>query len=370
MINSEFTADNDSKWSPEDSNILTDFEKTEWSKHADKLPTTKEGIEKLTESMPLSASHLNPESETFQALQAIADETDPVERALCFKSSGNAAYQMHIKSKSKKRLQDAYVYYTKAIDVKCEDDQLNSVLRVNRAMASMKQKNYRRVIDDCEISIKLQNTYVKAYLFAAKAAIAIEKWKECKKFAEQGLVHATEEKKETEIRIFNKYLKTSLTKIAIQEEVERKATEKRLEKQRREAELQQAIVERKLKISKPVFEYQEYIGDAQIRLDEEKYLHWPVVFLYPEAMQFDIIGDFNEINTLQDHLAMMFPPQAAPPAWDTQRKYHFDRLQVFYEALDTKEKIIVPLHKTLKGIISATTYSIPGIPTFSVELKS
>ena len=41
---------------------------------------------------------------------------------------------------------------------------------------------------------------------------------------------------------------------------------------------------------------------GRVYLDDEKQLHWPVMVLYPEAHQTDLIQDFNETHTFDAHL--------------------------------------------------------------------
>lgn len=44
------------------------------------------------------------------------------------------------------------------------------------------------------------------------------------------------------------------------------------------------------------------VGDCRPSIDEDDVLHWPVMFVYPETMQQDLIQDVAEIHTLEDHL--------------------------------------------------------------------
>lgn len=44
------------------------------------------------------------------------------------------------------------------------------------------------------------------------------------------------------------------------------------------------------------------VGNCCPSMDEDDTLHWPVMFVYPETMQQDLIQDVAEIHTLEDHL--------------------------------------------------------------------
>jgi hypothetical protein len=53
----------------------------------------------------------------------------------------------------------------------------------------------------------------------------------------------------------------------------------------------------------------------------DKVLHWPVVLLYPQHEQSDLIQDFDERHTLADHLKLMFDPAQPAAPWDAEREY-------------------------------------------------
>lgn len=74
------------------------------------------------------------------------------------------------------------------------------------------------------------------------------------------------------------------------------------------------------------------IGKLKPEVDEEGILHWPVLFVYPETMQQDIIQDVQENHILSDHLDIMFSPGAEPLHWDTQKQYTRNNIEVYYLA--------------------------------------
>lgn len=47
-------------------------------------------------------------------------------------------------------MKDAYEKYTKAINIKCNNADLNGRLHANRAAINLKYKNYGKVIEDCK----------------------------------------------------------------------------------------------------------------------------------------------------------------------------------------------------------------------------
>ena len=65
-------------------------------------------------------------------------------------------------------------------------------------------------------------------------------------------------------------------------------------------------------------------------MDEDGLVHWPVMFVYPETMQTDAVEDFVEADSLQQHLDVMFSPDAPPLDWDDEHEYTRDKLELYY----------------------------------------
>jgi len=65
-------------------------------------------------------------------------------------------------------------------------------------------------------------------------------------------------------------------------------------------------------------------------------LAWPVVLLYPEAMQSDVIEDWDENTTVREQLDHVFGSASPGPGWDSNGDYTKDRVELYYEtAVDT-----------------------------------
>ena len=71
-------------------------------------------------------------------------------------------------------------------------------------------------------------------------------------------------------------------------------------------------------------------GDRKPVVDEDGLVHWPVMFVYPETMQTDAVEDFVEADSLQQHLDVMFSPDAPPLNWDDEHEYTRDKLELYY----------------------------------------
>jgi tetratricopeptide (TPR) repeat protein len=113
-------------------------------KRSAELPTTKDGLEKLFESMPLTATKMpEEENELFEAMKALQKEIPAEERAEALKESGNEAFKL-AKTEGAKRYKDAEIYYTQALEVECKDAKLNSQLYSNRALVHLTTGNEPR----------------------------------------------------------------------------------------------------------------------------------------------------------------------------------------------------------------------------------
>merc|ERR1712241_1140652 len=102
-------------------------------------------------------------------------------------------------------------------------------------------------------------------------------------------------------------------------------------------------------------------------------LIWPVLFMYPEYGETDLIEEFEEIGqTFSDHLQAMFGHGIERPVWDIQNRYHPERLKIYYEDRNTNpDKVaLIPLkdaNLSLGEVISDPKFEIiNGLPTFIV----
>jgi len=107
---------------------------------------------------------------------------------------------------------------------------------------------------------------------------------------------------------------------------------------------------------------------GKIYLDENKVLHWPLYFLYPEYNQSDFIEDISENDSFQDHLELVFETL---PEWDMEQKYMLGNLVIHFEDTVNNKLIKVDSKETLRKILSDKRYIIkggcPGFMIFSKE---
>jgi len=125
--------------------------------------------------------------------------------------------------------------------------------------------------------------------------------------------------------------------------------------------------------------------ETKIFLDKQDFLHWPVFLLYEEHKQLDLISDFADNTTFEDHLEVIFPGGNQWAEWDTQHNYDYKRVEVYailhhVEPYDKKKrtgkmpvKTKLDNKSTLRDILTNLEYIVPGVPVFFVvspEYKS
>lgn len=108
-------------------------------------------------------------------------------------------------------------------------------------------------------------------------------------------------------------------------------------------------------------------GQYRIAVDTDGSLNWPVMLLYPETQQSDLIAAFNENSLLQDQLEVVL---SDPPAWDTEGKYTMGRVRaaVYMEA---EEKFYnVRMNQTLLSILKHKDFVLTSlVPTLHLYCK-
>ena len=153
------------------------------------------------------------------------------------------------------------------------------------------------------------------------------------------------------------------------------------------------LEERGVKIGLPSF------PDIQNKpyVDNESQIHWPVIMLYPESGQVELIEDFEETSSFRPVLDMMFNEDASPFPWDTENCYVKGNI-VLYCNVDSSVKAMprssllqwldgkhvgelerdwkkeswegVSLDTTLKSVLAKENYIVPGIPIIHVLARN
>ena len=93
----------------------------------------------------------------------------------------------------------------------------------------------------------------------------------------------------------------------------------------------------------------------------------PVLFLYPQYAQTDIISEFVEDTPFSAHIERMFPPAVPPPSWDLKAEYSADRI-VIYAVTHRRRLLKVGKKMTLRDVLKVSAGK-EGEPKDGLQLK-
>ncbi|XP_022601757.1 tetratricopeptide repeat protein 4 [Seriola dumerili] len=357
--------------------------KTQRYKHGFSEDGWEEEFNKIPMFMKTAPEEIDPQKyPELACLQAIIHDEDrpPEEQAQSLKNEGNAFFK-------EKNYQKAILSYTAGLKKKYEDQELSTVLLTNRAAAHFYLGNMRSALNDAAAARKIKPDHLKALIRGAQCCIELRNFSEAIQWCDEGLkVHPTDKKLQELRAAADKHKRA-----AERDARKAKAKEKKLHGEK-EA-LLAAIKERGIKLLQPAkprqcgsdnedededegssavisqlsldgLSSQEATG-ARVFLDEQGSLHWPVLFLYPEHQQSDFISAFCESNCFVDHLAVMFGEELPP--WDSDRKYHPQNLQLYFED-EEKETLyqVNPETPLLKVLQHKRCFVKAGSPSFIV----
>jgi len=330
------------------------------------------GFLKEMDSIPLFMNSLDPDTDydenpTLAALQALKYDGTPEENAKDFKDQGNECFQA-----GSHKYKDAIQFYTDGIEQKCKDNELNSILHSNRAAVNLELGNFGKVLRDCAKAIEYNPKNIKAYYRSGKACYILEKIPEALDCCDRAL----------NLDPKNKGVKDLKAKILRRkhelDEKEKRRLQKIAEEEKEKQLLTQTIKDRKINIVTNNEFLKKYPVQKEnaVRLDKEtKELLWPVFFLYPEYKESDFISGFNENNTFEEHLEVMFGDPNNPAPWDKDHVYTPDNLNVYFETYSKngeKTRLLkVPNKMKLKTVLSNSKYTlIDMIPAFIILPKN
>ncbi|XP_077981361.1 tetratricopeptide repeat protein 4-like [Glandiceps talaboti] len=340
---------------------------------------TEENWEEEIEKVPALMTRMPTEEEiatnpALQALQAIKfdDDAPPGEKAESHKDEGNYFFK-------KKQYRKAVIAYTEGIKLKFDDVKLKAILFTNRAAAQYHLGNYRSSLNDVIETKKIKPDHLKALVRGAECCMHLSLYADAMNWCDLGLQISPTEKKLLDIRA-----KADKEKRAAERDKRKQKAKEKKEKARSDA-LLAAIKEKKIQLA-PLEKNEDNSDDEnqtrdilsmsmlesttpaghKVYMDDNGLLHWPVMFMYPEYGQTDIIADFNEHAQFIDHLNVMFGGDQMV-SWDEERKYKPGRVEIYFEEMDKQILHKVPLDATLASILSNSRYVVvAGTPHFIV----
>ncbi len=324
------------------------------------IPDDPEEVDAWLNQIPLFARKRPPKEKqgvAWQMIEALEDLTQPEEKADELKRTGNECFKA-----GRSRWKDAVEYYTQALECESENAELDSSILANRALVQLRLENFGRAIEDSKEAVKLWPDNVKAYCRAGQASAKLDKHRQALRWYQHALDRADAKSK----AYVEKLVKTTIKAEARDEARALEAKKAAEAKREADALLAKAIELRKVRISSDTLS-----GEHRPSLDEKGNVHWPVVFLYPEFLQSDVVQDVHELTALTDHLAEMFPPKGSAPPWDRKGVYTLGNLEVFVEIEADKPHTVVrlPPGTLLAKALTVKKCVVKGVPTFFVVSK-
>eukprot|EP00775_Hariotina_reticulata_P012859 gene12859-12986_t len=330
------------------------------------------------DSMPDNAE----EHPDYIALKALAEESTPEERAENFKTQGNNKLRIGLKANNKLLLREAVGFYDKGLALTCHDAHVNLALHNNRAHVNSLLGNWRSALQDSQAAMQIDPSNLKAVFRGARAALKLGQWEECQQLLGRGFALEPAAKELLQIQQEHKDQKAA----------QAAAREQALAPAR---QLAAALSLKGYKITLP----QVHVGTRKPYLGaDDGAIHWPVLLMYPETGQQDVIEDWHEDDSVADHLNVMFGPDAPPLEWDDSQEYTRDRVQLCFLSHAgptlTQEQLVQALHgewpelsedaglkrhgqgashwatvdenMTLKDVLLQPNHLVPGVPLFWV----
>jgi tetratricopeptide (TPR) repeat protein len=257
-------------------------------------------------------------NEALEAIKALQEEGDPWEVAQNFKISGNERFKV-------KNYEDAREFYTKALNVNCDRDDINVACLNNRAQCNLEMRNYRKCITDCKAALKLDVKQDKAWFRAAKALLALDKIEEAEACIDNAIMLKPDH---TQVADLGKKIKA------------RKDHLEKMENQRKERERKKKWEEEAIKMSlqareistKSTKQPPEMPDGVKIKFMEEGKIEsgllFPVLLIYHLHLQTDMIAAMPETTSVGDQLTEVL---AEPLEWDEQREYNPNSVECYME---------------------------------------
>ncbi|KAK9833531.1 hypothetical protein WJX81_002203 [Elliptochloris bilobata] len=272
----------------------------------------------------------NPDNPDLQAINALLEEATPEERAETYKNQGNDVLKRGTQLKKKFYLREASGLYTRGLDMRCRDAALVSALFANRAQAQLLLGNQRSALDDALAALRADDRNVKAHYRAARAATALGDFECAAAACDSGLALDPDSPDFRSLRdsAAKQAAARKVSSVTVDVAAEQRAAAEAAAARAPARHLAQVILNRGWRVGLP----QLSVGTCKPILDADGQVHWPLMFVYPESMQTDVVEDAAESDTLADHLDAMFAPDAPPLQWDAAGEYTRARLELYYLA--------------------------------------
>ncbi|XP_043199010.1 tetratricopeptide repeat protein 4-like [Amphibalanus amphitrite] len=309
----------------------------------------------------------------IQGLQAL--KYDPSlhteeELASTYKEDGNLCFKV-------KKYKHAVLNYTEGLRKRHPNIELITQLLTNRAAANFHLGNFRSSLRDCERAVRLTPGHMKAILRAVQCCTKLGRSAEALSWCDRGL--AVDSTHAELVRLHH----AATAQQRVEERNRRQAALKERKQKAADDRLLAALAERGVSVlseeGKPVsgaavrpeLLVPQVPGlETGVQLTDSGDLSWPLMFLYPEHSQSDLVRAALDTDPISGHLEAMFGADGGgSPEWDTDGAYRPDRLEVYYEYEDGLETRVVRVRtdSRIRDVLADKRYVVKGgVPGFIV----
>ena len=354
-----------------------------WEQEMESHPFFASNDESLLEDA--SKGELSPLIEGLQQLKYSPDENTADELAINYKEDGNFQFKL-------KKYRLAIAAYTEGIKCKSSDELVQVQLMTNRAAAQFHLGNFRSSFNDCVLATQLKAGHFKAVKRGALCCYELKRFDDCIRWCEKAKAIEANDPD-----IANLHEKAKSERKEFERNVRKEATRKK-KKKNQDIKLIKALISKNVKLkdvdwNKVDVDKEEHVHEiiekkltpvlqaasakrVHFSQENDKALVWPVLFMYPEYGETDLIEEFEETGQcFSDHLQAMFGHGIERPNWDISNKYHPERIKVYFEDRVTNPdkvalKAIKDTNMTLNQVLSDPLYEvINGLPTFIILVE-
>ena len=340
-----------------------DFER-QWAEQSRLHPIDDEAWKKMPIFMEnITEKDVLENSDVACLSNILHEETNPIELANRLKSSGNNNLKLSLQTNNKHLISSAIEFYTQALEVRCDDVLLNSVLYSNRSQAHLFRENFGCALADAEKSMSLDPCNLKAHYRASIALLKLRKYAECL-VSIQKLNEKISEDDRLKKLVCDLEAKAKLDLKRIDDQCVKKLNRiKQQEKEREDViQLVSNLGIRQGPIEMNLDDFSEVSGLFPKRIsrdDGSETIQIPIVVAYDSHSQTDLIESTDWETTVLENLEMLLEEL---PQWDTHQEYACaDKLRVFFFSSVDQSYCEIHSTLTLKEMLLMYNYALPGV---------
>lgn len=287
----------------------------------------------------------NPLADGIRALRE-EDKTD-VELAIMYKDEGNELLKNNDFIAADGKYSYSLTFLDKADEARIngsepENDrhvnlkQLRSQILGNQAQICLNRKNYKSTIQLSEKAISVWNENIKAHYRICKSLLMLRRFEMCIEACEKASkIDATNKEFTTLANTARDGIKKAQNLVVEKQKgvlAIRHSFESTYDTIQKLSQLKKVSVNLGFGNSVKAVQLKEVYPSYNIT---DRVFQWPLLFLYPQYNQLDVIPDANVDGLIVEYLAHMFPEyddddtRAQTPVWDKYHEFEVSKLVVY-----------------------------------------